>query len=290
MSLAVTPRLRGLIETQSKRIATCWLLTRTDSVVLAFTTAPKILTIGGVTYTPIGSPAPSARRREGSLKAADVDIRGAISSAAITDADLYAGRYADCQVDELVADWRFAWAGAIISRRWWIGRVSFDGEAWSASLEGWPRWLLPKVGDIYTRNCRANLGDAQCGVNLAGFTVSGAVVDGTTDGEQRRVIRATTAASMSGFADGYFTNGEITFTSGANNGLRGDVKAWTQATREVELQLPMPFAIASGDTFRIVAGCDKVPTTCKSTFSNLVNFRGEPFIPGLDAVLRIRPA
>jgi uncharacterized phage protein (TIGR02218 family) len=45
-------------------------------------------------------------------------------------------------------------------------------------------------------------------------------------------------------------------------------------------------AIAVGDSFIIRAGCDKQFKTCKAKFSNSVNFRGFPHMPGDDTVLR----
>ena len=36
--------------------------------------------------------------------------------------------------------------------------------------------------------------------------------------------------------------------------------------------------------FQLVAGCDKTPETCHARFGNIVNFRGEPHIPGNDKV------
>ena len=40
------------------------------------------------------------------------------------------------------------------------------------------------------------------------------------------------------------------------------------------------------DTFNIIAGCDKLAATCKTKFSNMVNFGGFPFIPGNDKMIR----
>ena len=51
------------------------------------------------------------------------------------------------------------------------------------------------------------------------------------------------------------------------------------------LVLPMPFAIGAGDLFVAVAGCDKTINTCCNTFSNAANFRGEPYVPGMDTLL-----
>jgi uncharacterized phage protein (TIGR02218 family) len=47
----------------------------------------------------------------------------------------------------------------------------------------------------------------------------------------------------------------------------------------------MPQAIASGDAFVVTAGCDKAFATCHGRFSNVVNFRGFPHIPGNDFVM-----
>jgi uncharacterized phage protein (TIGR02218 family) len=40
--------------------------------------------------------------------------------------------------------------------------------------------------------------------------------------------------------------------------------------------------IAIGDTYTIREGCDKNFSTCKNKFSNHLNFRGEPHIPGIE--------
>ena len=42
-------------------------------------------------------------------------------------------------------------------------------------------------------------------------------------------------------------------------------------------------AAAAGDTFSVVAGCDKKFATCKAKFANALNFRGFPHLPGNDA-------
>ncbi|MGO1304812.1 MAG: phage BR0599 family protein, partial [Sphingomonas parapaucimobilis] len=36
----------------------------------------------------------------------------------------------------------------------------------------------------------------------------------------------------------------------------------------------------------LVEGCDKRLETCLSRFGNVVNFRGEPFLPGIDLLTR----
>jgi uncharacterized phage protein (TIGR02218 family) len=52
----------------------------------------------------------------------------------------------------------------------------------------------------------------------------------------------------------------------------------------------MPEAISVGDTFVVTAGCDKRFATCRDRFSNTVNFRGFPHIPGNDFVISVARA
>ena len=51
------------------------------------------------------------------------------------------------------------------------------------------------------------------------------------------------------------------------------------------LQQAMPNAIAIGDAYSVHAGCDKLLATCRDKFSNVINFRGFPHVPGLDRMV-----
>ena len=85
---------------------------------------------------------------------------------------------------------------------------------------------------------------------------------------------------------GYFAFGKITMTSGASKGLSMEVKAYGPGT--ITLQLQFPLGVAVGDTYSLVAGCaGRFNEDCVTRFSNGINFRGEPFLPGMDKVLRI---
>jgi uncharacterized phage protein (TIGR02218 family) len=64
-----------------------------------------------------------------------------------------------------------------------------------------------------------------------------------------------------------------------------EVKTFTSPTSFV-LQLPMPYTVTAADTFSVYAGCDKTRTTCINRFGNILNFRGEPDLPGLDKMIR----
>jgi uncharacterized phage protein (TIGR02218 family) len=126
--------------------------------------------------------------------------------------------------------------------------------------------------NLYQSGCVNTLFDASCTLNMASYGVSGTVASGSTQSQLN-----TTSLSQ---ASGYFSLGQVTFTSGANNGFSRTVQTYTHGSPStVSLISPFPSAPSPGDTFTIYPGCDKSQATCANKFSNLVNFRGFPAIP-----------
>ena len=82
----------------------------------------------------------------------------------------------------------------------------------------------------------------------------------------------------------YFDQGVLTWLTGANAGLRMDVRAVDGTT--VELMFAMPFTVAPGDTFSIVAGCNKSLGACINKFDNVLNHRGKAHAPVTDDTIK----
>lgn len=270
---------------QTRRMASLWLIERTDGVILTFTDHDTALVVLGLTYTPAGSWATSARRFQDGLRSASVDFKGPITADGITSQDLRAGLYRDAQITEAVVDWRYPWAGSMIVHRWWVDQVTYDSEKWAWELTGPERFLRRPVGLTLARNCSRRLGDTICAVNLASFTISAGSVLGTDDGDKRLVILGD-PATFGAFSDEYFTGGSVTVTSGANAGFTREVRSYRAVDRRLSLQAPFPYDLAAGDTFDAVAGCDKTYATCVAKFSNGVRFGGFNYMPGADRVLQ----
>lgn len=86
--------------------------------------------------------------------------------------------------------------------------------------------------------------------------------------------------------DGWYNGGAITFETGENQGRLIEIKEWVQENSRLTLFLPSPYPVQVGDTARIYPGCDKRLETCIGIFNNILNFRGEPYIPGQDDILK----
>jgi len=130
--------------------------------------------------------------------------------------------------------------------------------------------------NILQPTCVHTLFDSGCGLSKASFAVSGTVQAGST------VNKLLTTLVQ---ADAYFDNGQLVFTSGANNGHLVAVKKYLNSGGTVYFVVPLPAVPSVGDTFTIYPGCDKTQATCAGKFSNLVNFGGFPYVPAPETAI-----
>lgn len=262
-------------------LATCWKITRRDGVAMGFCDHDADIVFGGLVYAAASGFTPTAIEANASLGVDNLDIEGMISAADIREEDIAAGKYDFAEVEIFKINYEDAAAGKIILRTGWLGEVTTDGRHFSAEVRGLSQKLAQNIGELYSPSCRASLGDARCKVNLAAHTYSGTVA---------AVINAEhIKASAFSQPSGSFTGGTITFTSGSNAGTGMEVKEHFYRPgnlAELVLCLPMPYLPGVGDTFSLSRGCDKTLATCRGVFSNVLNFRGEPHVPGLDKMLQ----
>ncbi len=127
---------------------------------------------------------------------------------------------------------------------------------------------------ILQPGCTNTLFDARCGLVKASFAEVNAVQAGST---------VNKLISLSAKADGYYDNGQIAFTSGANAGLVKAVKQYLG--QQFTFNSPLPFVPNAGDAFTAYPGCDKTQATCTNKFSNLANFEGFPYVPAPETAI-----
>lgn len=255
-------------------IAFCWRIERGDGVCLGFTTHDRDLEIGHLTYRAAPGMLPSAITMTDGFDAARLEIGGALSSAAITERDLQAGRWDGAAVRIFMTDWADPGAEQLVLARGEIGDVSMEGGASSAELRGMTAALERPVSEQTSPECRASLGDRRCRVDLASRTRVTRVVAFDED-----VV--TVAEAAAGNAYGY---GRLRWIGGANSGLQSRIASSNGA--RLTLAEPPPFLPEAGDRVEIVEGCDRSFVTCRTRFGNAVNFRGEPHLPGMDLLTR----
>ncbi len=260
----------------------CWRIVRNDGVVQGFTDHDEDIVMDGVTCRAgTGFVASEAKSTLG-LSVGGLDVSGALSDTSLNEADLAAGRYDAAAVEQWLVDWSAPELKVLLTRGV-LGEVRRDGAAFTAEVRSLAYQLAQETGRLYTASCTADLGDARCAVDLDNPVFRG-------EGSVSAVASVSSfrATGLDAFADGWFTGGRLTFTTGANAAQAVEIKNHRLIGGVVTLDLwqAMPEAIAPGNGFVVTAGCDKRFTTCASKFANAVNFRGFPHIPGNDFIVR----
>jgi len=267
--------MTAFLEPDLITIALCWRLERRDGVALGFTTHDRDLAIGGLVYRAAPGMLPSAISLTDGFEADSVDIEGALTSRAISGADLGGGRWDGAKVRIFMADWEDPDGGTLAIARGELGEVAIRGDGFEAELRGPTALLDAPVVEQTSPECRARLGDKRCRVDMAARTmltrVSAVVDDAAVDVEE-----AAPGAAYAG--------GVLRWIGGANSGL--DSLVMQSADGRLTLAEPPPFPPAVGDLVEIREGCDKMLATCAGRFGNAVNFRGEPHLPGIDLLTR----
>lgn len=270
----ITPNLNAHLQGEVTTLATCWKITRTDGVVKTFTDLDSDIVFASMTYLSIAGFTPSSVETKDNFSVDNVEVQGMFQAGYITAPDLLAGKYDFAEVEIFIVNYMDISQGRMLLRRGRLGEVTMQKDTFIAELRGLAENLQQTIGELYQPSCRAILGDSECKKVLTSFTFTGTVTTVTSG-----LIFTSNALTQ---AAGYFTGGQITWTSGNNNGLKMEVKEF--ANKQVVLAQAMPYAIQVGNSFQIVAGCDKTHQTCISKFNNIINFRGEPFVPGTDAI------
>jgi uncharacterized phage protein (TIGR02218 family) len=259
----------------------CWRVTRRDGAVLGFTDHDENLVFDDTTFRAgTGFEGSEIEARLG-FAVTGTELHGALSSETLSEDDLAAGRYDDAKIELYLVNWAQV-EDRLLLRAGNLGEVRREDSAFSAEVRGVASRLDEEKGRIFAATCDADLGDARCKINLTDPAYRGegtiAVLEGTS---------IFTAGGLDAFADGWFTQGRLQWTSGANAGLAIEVKEHRADSGGVRLSLwqKMPAPLAAGDVFTVTAGCDKRFATCSGRFANALNFRGFPHLPGNDFVV-----
>ena len=362
----ISAELLAHLQHDSTTLCTCVKLTRTDGVVLAYTTHDRPLTfdcdgLGAVTYKAEGSYQRSALDTQLGLRADTVELEGILQDEAIDEDDILNGVYDAAELKIMLVNWSNVTQGVLKLRRGYVGQITLHRETYVAEIKGLMDRYSTVIGELYTPDCRADLGDARCQFPLQPpawqpnhtYPVHTSFVSASGGSHPTRVFQAvfggTSGATeppwddtlLANTPDGsvtwwtilaytvpctvslveallpgeagthrfqvtpalpeftawpptaaltpWFASGEARWLTGANAGTRGEITAWfpdTTPGSTVHLTLAPALPIQVGDTLQLVAGCDKRRITCVHRFKNIVNFRGEPWIPGLDTALR----
>ncbi len=275
--------LSAHLATGATTLCWCWRVTRRDGVTQGFTDHDKDVSFDGTVFEAASGFTAGEIKDQVGLSVDNLDVTGALSTDSLAEADLAAGLYDDAKVEIFRVNWEEA-AQRVLMRSGSLGEVKRAGTAFAAEVRGLAHYLQQPKGRVFQYTCDADLGDARCGIDLNDPAYNGTGTIASVTDERR-----FTASNLDSFASEWFTQGLLTFTSGAALGQKIEVKRHTNTGGVVTFELWQPALgpLLTGQTFTVTAGCDKTLETCKAKFANVVSFRGFPHMPGPDVLTRI---
>ncbi len=271
------PDLAAALASGVGTFATCWRLTRVDGRVFGFTDHDHALVYGGITHEAATGLGATEATAHADLSVGGLEIEGALSSEAITAADVEAGLWDGAAVEIDLVDWS-APDRRVTLRKGTLGEIVRIDGAFTAEVRSLAHVLDETRGRLFQHRCDAELGDARCGLAVAEVP---AVVDAVLDPHRIRVSGLETIAA------GDFDRGMARFVSGPLAGRRSEIRFHGVDLQGVVLDLWQPIAesLAVGVALAVTPGCDRRFETCRDRFDNAVAFRGFPHIPGNDFLI-----
>lgn len=149
------------------------------------------------------------------------------------------------------------------------GRADFDVKGTTSGAGA------GSLTEVYTERCRNRFGDTRCKVDTVPLRVAF-----TVDNAGAAPARFGTSAAQAKPA-AYWDLGTVRWLTGAN---AGRVQAVVTTSGDQVLLSDVPgHDIQVGDTGLLVPGCTLYRSMCRDRWSNLLNYRGEPDTPVIQA-------
>ena len=169
-----------------------------------------------------------------------------------------------------------SWDAAAFTVLEFSGRVADVSDEEATTLNCYDDLALLNTSmprNVYSSTCLWQVYEPGCGVLKAAHTDA---VWAAAGGTRQAVVLASSSR-----APGYFYGGGLQVTSGAQQGVQVSVRLHVLASgvHLLLLTTPLDAPLQAGDTLNVWAGCDRAQATCRDKFSNVVNFRGMPYIP-----------
>ena len=261
-------------------------ITRTDGRVYGFTSHDTSVPLSGTYYDAGQGLDISSIATAAGLAVDNLDLTTLDDGTLFTHADVLAGVWQNAAFVILRYNWATPANGVEYLLAGTVGQVRLMRGSIVCELRGLQQYLQQPIGNVTSKTCRARFADfpTAAGNNLCRLSAA-AWTDALTVTvvADRRTFTATKAGPR---GVDWYNNGVLTWSTGANAGLRAHVKTYS-AGQQFVLVSSLPYAVQVGDTLSVVAGCRKrLAEDCRDRFNNVINFQGEPHMPGIDKLMQ----
>ena len=253
-----------------------WRLERRDGVTLGFTSHDRDIELNGIVYAASPGMIPTSIVETIGLETGGLDVRGALASDAITEADILAGRWDGARLEIFLFDWQQTEVDRRVLASGDFGSITLTAGEFEVEFLGPATRLKNPVAPLTSPTCRAKFAANDCGLNPSRFRHEAVASSGAST---TVILAAPPLPDME-----HLIAGELRWLGGPDCGQRHQIFGVNGVQLEIYPPLPMPFTQIR--RIELLEGCDKTIATCSARFANALNFRGEPYLPGNDLLTR----
>ena len=258
-------------------LSICLKLSLSNGEVVSITDHDHDLIVDGLTYTASRSFSYTNIESHSSLNVDNLQIDSVLNSDYINKDDILAGKYDGAEVEIFQVDYNNQNHDKSILKFGFISEIKILDNRFIANIVAISQNAKRQIADTFSPFCRAKFCDHLCKLKIDDFSYHGYISEVLI--KRKKFLDKSLKQEKD-----YYKHGVITFLSGANKPYPIEIKE--SVGSEIELFFLAPYEIKCGDKYTIIAGCDKLFSTCNRKFKNGINFRGEPHIPEIQKLLQ----
>jgi hypothetical protein len=164
MPKILTAAMRAHLDAETTRLAVIWRITRKDGAQFFFTDHDRDIVFGGDTYRADAGFARTAIRSDAGFAVDNLDLVGVFAEGGIVEDEVRAGLFDGAEIRVSFVHWDDPDGhGEIRLRRGTLGETRLTPQGYfHAELRGLSQPLAQSTLEVFSPNCRADLGDERC--------------------------------------------------------------------------------------------------------------------------------
>ncbi len=251
--------------------AICWKLKLKNNLELGFTDFARDLEIENLIYKARSGFRSSSIDNHSAISQDNFEVGGFLDSEDIKKKDILEGLYDNAYLEVFVIDYQNINNDKVILKTGYLGDIKMLDNQFVSEVRGVSYKLSNMIGQLYSPTCRAEFCDSKCKLKRPKFIECNII--SIEDGIKLKLDQEINNPLYNyGFIEIIGRNNHI-----VSIGIRSCDKEIIYLTTALRNQnFPMKC--------KIYLGCDKTFATCCDVFNNAINFRGEPHMPGIDAI------
>lgn len=206
--------LREHLDADVTAMCTCWIITRTDGVVVRFTDADLDIEVDREMYTSIGAYQRTAIESTSTLSVDNLDVIGITGDLVLSVESLRSGVYDNAEVKIFMTSWMYYVSTKLKLRRGFFGQVQvMPNGTFKVELRGVLQRLAHTYTNIFSPSCLHDLGDSKCKIPINPDEVTRSTAYAVGD-----IVKAIQGTATTG--DQYILSvGDSSFETAGSNGV-----------------------------------------------------------------------